>query len=95
MRAVLHKWKANKYIIWGIAYGSNPYGPKGGRCGNIEDGKMLITRCGTGNYGIRPPDWMMEAKERLNNEKPLKPEIEQKFGTGKFTIIDKGVKANV
>ena len=33
-------WKTGRYDIYAVAYGSFPYGPHGGTCGIINDGKF-------------------------------------------------------
>ena len=86
--ATLHNWTRGRYTIWGIAYGKNPAGPRGGACGNVVDGRMLITRCGVGSFGVNPPQWMERAVEQLNETQPTSPILCHKYGTSKFEIIE-------
>ncbi len=40
-KVVEHKWPVGKWQRAGIAVGPNPFGPRGGRCGNILDGYFV------------------------------------------------------
>lgn len=67
-KAVIHSATRGKYKRYLIAYGANPYGPRGGTVGNVIDAKILTNwYAGGGSYGAGVPDWMNRVVGELNS----------------------------
>ncbi len=85
-KAVIHSAKRGKYTRYLIAYGVNPYGPRGGTMGNVVDGVMLTDwYAGYGSYGVGVPDWMSRVVNELNSmiikPDPKRVKIEHVLGS--------------